>query len=444
MTAATSTAGLDQLLRRCVMCGLCLPHCATYLASGDETLSPRGRLLLLGEVLQGRLPAREPAVARAFDLCLGCMACTATCPSGVAFDLVSHLQTLGRLANRRPGPDPVTLLDRPWVLRLLRRAGAWSRCLLVRLLGADWRRRLQTAPPPVARLARWLGTLPTAPEKDHEVSRLLTGLGPAGCADAGAPPATRPDPMRHLASGGRPPRLAWFQGCADQHLLPGSNARLRGLLTGLGCRLVEPSGQVCCGALAAHGARSGRQRRWQDRNRRAFSEALADCDHLVAVAAGCSLHLQAYPGDLGARVEDVLVVLDRLLPPVLGSLPLRVAVHDPCHRRHGLGVVAEPRRLLARIGGLVILEPDEADVCCGSAGVQSLRHVDLAQRMGRRKAEVLVATGCDLVVTTEPGCLGQIADGLALVAPRIPVLPLTDLIWYAWSVTNAHDEKVTA
>jgi len=230
MTAATSTAGLDQLLRRCVMCGLCLPHCATYLASGDETLSPRGRLLLLGEVLQGRLPAREPAVARAFDLCLGCMACTATCPSGVAFDLVSHLQTLGRLANRRPGPDPVTLLDRPWVLRLLRRAGAWSRCLLVRLLGADWRRRLQTAPPPVARLARWLGTLPTAPEKDHEVSAPGHPSGSyasPGFRGPAAAPGLVPGLRRPTSSARQQRAAAWPP---DRPGLPARRAQRSGLL----------------------------------------------------------------------------------------------------------------------------------------------------------------------------------------------------------------------
>jgi glycolate oxidase iron-sulfur subunit len=91
--------------------------------------------------------------------------------------------------------------------------------------------------------------------------------------------------------------------------------------------------------------------------------------------------------------------------------------------------------LLARIPGLEVLEPAEAEVCCGSAGAYALRHPEFADAMGRRKAEALAATGCDLVVTTNPGCLGQIADGLALVAPSVPVLPLTDLVWYALNRT---------
>ena len=93
--------------------------------------------------------------------------------------------------------------------------------------------------------------------------------------------------------------------------------------------------------------------------------------------------------------------------------------------------MAEPRRLLGNIPGLLLLEPEEPEVCCGSGGTYSLFHPDLADTMGRRKAEMLAATGADLVVTTNPGCLGQIADGLAVIAPELPILPLSDLLWYA-------------
>jgi glycolate oxidase iron-sulfur subunit len=117
-------------------------------------------------------------------------------------------------------------------------------------------------------------------------------------------------------------------------------------------------------------------------------------------------------------------------------VPLRVALHDPCHARHTRGIVAEPRRLLARIPGLILCEPAESDVCCGSAGAYALRHRELSEAMGRRKAQALADTGCDLVVTTNPGCLGQIADGLSLVAPSLPVIPLSDLLWY--SCRRAH------
>jgi glycolate oxidase iron-sulfur subunit len=153
---------------------------------------------------------------------------------------------------------------------------------------------------------------------------------------------------------------------------------------------------------------------------------------LVAEAAGCALALRDYPAPVAGATRDAVEVLAGLALPQLAALPLRVALHDPCHLRHGLGVVAEPRLLLRRIPRLTVVEPEEAEVCCGSGGVYSLRHRALSAAMGRRKAEALARTGADLVVTSNPGCLGQIADGLALVAPELPVLPLTDLIWYAW------------
>jgi glycolate oxidase iron-sulfur subunit len=480
MLTRERTQEIDGLLRRCVECGLCLPHCATYLVSGDETLSPRGRLLLLGEIAHGRLEAEVPAVARAFDLCLGCMACSAVCPSGVSNDLLVTLRDLGQRASRRPGRRAVGWLDRAAVLRLVRAGGTAARALLVLLLGTHWRRRLQRSPAPLARLARLLGILPTAPRRDRGLVTLLDRLvACAPVADTARLPAVPPAAGSTLPSATPPsptgatsaavaadataattataaataagaalplpgPRLAWFAGCADQMLLPGTADRLRRLLGDLGCSIVEPRWQACCGALAAHAARPRRSRWQRRRNTVAFGGVLDQCDHVVVAAAGCSLHLLSYPDPFGRKVQDAIALLDRLLPASLGTLPLRVAVHDPCHRRHGLQMVAEPRRLLARIDGLQILEPAEAEVCCGSAGTYAVEHADLAAAMSVRKAAVLAATGCDLVVTTNSGCLGQIADGLALVAPHVPVLPLTDLLWYAWSRRPGAQERVAS
>lgn len=447
MLTARRTRELDPLLRRCVECGLCLPHCATYLASGDETLSPRGRLLLLGEVVHGRLEPGVPAVARAFELCLGCMACSAVCPSGVSYDLLATLRELGQQAGRRPGRSMAALLDRAAVLRLLRGCAAVMRRALVLLLGASWRRRLERAPAPLARPAHLLGILPAAPRQDRDLVALLDRL--VACASPTTPlevarptiPLPAPDTGDEAVAPVARPRLAWFAGCADQMLLPGTASRLRRLFGDLGCAVVEPRWQACCGALAAHTARPWRSRWQRRRNLVAFGGVLEQCDHAVVAAAGCSLHLREYPDPLGSKIADAIALLDRLLPPSLGGVPLRVAVHDPCHRRHGLQMVAEPRRLLARIAGLQIIEPAEAEVCCGSAGTYAVEHPDLAAAMSVRKARVLAATGCDLVVTTNPGCLGQIADGLALVAPHVPVLPLSDLVWYAWSCGQRTRER---
>jgi len=415
------TAQLDRLRRSCVECGLCLPYCATYLATGNEAQSPRGRLLLLGEVHAGRLSAGDPAVREAFSQCLGCLACTATCPSGVSADLLGHLRELAAAAGPRR-PRPVRLLDRRSLLRSLRVLGGAASRAAARLFGPRWRRRFESGPVAGRRLARLVGTLPAGPGRDEVLIARLDSLV-----------RDRQRPARPAATLSAPvgKRVAVFRGCADRNLLPDTARRLEDLLRGLGCTLMTPNGQDCCGALASHLASRGRATRLRRRNRHAFAPHLAACEHVMVAAAGCGQELSSQPGELASKVIDAVTLLDELAPATLAPLPLRVAVHDPCHARHGLGVHAAPRRLLARIPGVQVLEPAEAEVCCGSAGVYGVQHPELSAIMGRRKAEALAATACDLVVTTNPGCLGQIADGLALVAPEIPILPLTDLVWYA-------------
>jgi glycolate oxidase iron-sulfur subunit len=429
---------LDDLVRSCVECGLCLPHCATYLATGNEVQSPRGRILLLGEVVAGRLSARDPSVAAAFDRCLGCMACTAVCPSGIHEDLMTQIQRLGH-EGTDPGKERVARwLDRPAILSILRRAATLARLLLRTALGVHWRRRLARAVAPLPRLARRLGTLPTGPGADRALLERIDAL----LARRGLPvPAPAPARPQHdvgdtggPAPGAPIPSLAWFTGCADESLLPDTARRLRDLARALGARVDIPDGQGCCGALAAHRQDDGRAARLSRRNAEAFVGTAADTAIVVA-SSGCHRHLAHETSPLAGRVVDAVAAVESLLqrfPVPLATIPLRVAVHDPCHGRDGREPATAPRAVLGRIPGLQIVEPSEATVCCGAGGTYSLRHARLSATMGARKAGVLAATGCDLVVTTNAGCLGQIADGLEQRAEPVPVLPLTDLLWYAW------------
>ncbi len=410
---------LDTLLRSCIECGLCLPYCATHLASGDETLSPRGRLLLLRHARQAPL---APDVREAFDSCLGCLACVTVCPSGIQADLLHHLKDIAAGDPGWAGPVPVSALDRPAVLHTVHALVRATRRVLRGCFGASWRRRLDRGPGPVRRLGRLLGTLPTVP--DDIVARLDVLL-------AGRPVAAPVEPAQEVASS-PPLTLAWFAGCASGTLMSATSSRLRELLQAAGCHLVDVAGQDCCGALAAHSGRPGRAAALRTRNVKAFGPHLDRCDHVVVEAAGCGFALSDYPEEFASKVCDAVVLLNRLALPPLGSVPLRVALHHPCHARHAQHIMDEPARVLTRIPGLIVLEPAEVEVCCGSAGSYAVQRPELSAAMGRRKAEVLAATGCDVVVTSNPGCLGQIADGLALVAPHVPIIPLSDLVWYAW------------
>ncbi len=416
MSAPGLDRDVDQLLRRCVQCGLCLPHCATWLATGSEVQSPRGRLVLLGETLKGTEP--DASFLEAFELCIGCRACETACPSGVPYSLLEQ----GHALTDAAGPPAVPAvpgsvlrrLDHPGFLAVLRRCGGLARGTLRLVLGRRWRRRLADVP-----VARLLGTVPRSPRRDADLVAQLDRL--AGLGGPWRPPAA-------AASTAGP--VAFFAGCANRGLLPATSRRLRELCAAAGFAVTTPSGQDCCGALAAHGGRPGRASALRRRNRTAFADLPAGTP-LLAEAAGCALELELAGSAGEARVVDAAQLLHAAALPPLARVPLKVAVHDPCHARHGRRVAAEPRALLRRIPGVMVLDPAEAEVCCGSGGAWGLRHPDLAADLGRRKARLLAATGADLVVTTNPGCLGQIADGLALEAPDLPILPLSDLVWYA-------------
>ncbi len=428
---------VDALLRRCVQCGLCLPHCATYLVTGSEVQSPRGRLLLLGEQLARPEEGCELSFLEAFDQCIGCRACETACPGGVPFSLLEQGQEQARarlprstqaVAGVPAGGALLRRMDsRPW-LSTLHHLGRLGRGLLSGILGRRWRGKLQNGP--LARLGQLLGSMPRSLESDQGLLELLDAL----CRTANRGPALPEDggqaqPTTELAR--RP--VVLFRGCANEGLLPASTARLKALLAAAGYEVLESAGQNCCGALATHTGRPGRAAALHHGNAQALSPLLSTGVPLLVEAAGCGVELkEKMPAPLAAAATDLTVFLaDAALPP-LGSLPLRVVYHDPCHARHGQGIVDQPRRLLRRIPGLTLLATPEAEVCCGSGGAWGLGHPELSAQAGRRKARLLAATAADVVVTSNPGCLGQLADGLALEAPDLPILPLSDLLWCAW------------
>ncbi len=422
---------LDPLLRQCVECGLCLPHCATYVATGNEVQSPRGRLSLLREMLDH--PEEPPAQGflQAFDLCIGCRACETACPGGVPFSLLEYGQeraftqgdeTGHSWGGRWLGRAVVSRLDQPVYLTGLRRTAGWTRSALEMVAGPRWRPRLASGP--MSGLTRLLGSVPRDAGPDSALVSTLDKL----CGHASSPRPDRPVPTSDPI-----PQVVFFESCANAGLLPDASRRLVEMLKGVGCQVTLAPGQECCGALASHTGRSERASVLRTINTAALSTILENGGVLLVEAAGCGLELrEKYGAAIADAATDAVVLLDRLEWPALGSVPLRVAYHDPCHARHGQGIVDEPRRLLSRIPGLTLVEPHEAEVCCGSGGAWGLRHGDLSEEIGRRKARHLAATGADLVLTSNPGCLGQIADGLALEAPDLPVLPVSDLLWYAW------------
>ena len=396
----TTSRTLDDMLGDCVHCGFCLPTCPTYLLWGEEMDSPRGRIHLIDQVQHGAPMKAE--VVQHLDACLGCMACVTACPSGVQYDqIIEHARVQVEEAQQRPQHQRLlreaifALFPYPSRLRLIRGP-----------LRAYQRSGLQ-------HLVRRSGLLP-------RLSPTLATM------EAVAPPLRRRTrlPERVAARGPRRATVGMLTGCVQREFFPGVNAATVRVLALEGCDVVIPQSQGCCGALSMHNGRRDEAR--------GFARALIDSfdaagvQYVVVNSAGCGSSMKEYAellaGDpsygerakaFAARVRDVTEILVELGPIAQRHrLDVTIAYHDACHLAHAQGVRTPPRQLLGGIPGLTLREIGEGAICCGSAGVWNVLNPEPAAELGDRKARHVAATGADLLVTANPGCLMQISSGL--------------------------------
>jgi glycolate oxidase iron-sulfur subunit len=383
----------------CVHCGFCLAACPTYQEFGQEMDSPRGRIILMKQVLEGSLHPR--AAAPHIDRCLGCLACEPACPSGVPYrDLISpyRAQVQEKL--------PKTKAER------LRR---WLAAMTIPFPG---RFRLALMGAKLGRLFSFL--VPSA-------LKPMLDLAPGSVPPAVTLPRVTP------AQGKKRARVALLAGCAQQVLEPDINVATIEVLAQNGVEVVVPEAQGCCGGLAWHTGDLHAAREFARRNLAAFP---ADVDAIVTNAAGCGSAMHEYhlvlkgtPDEGTAesfrhRVVDVSVFLAKLglrEPPKGWKEKQAVAYHDACHLANAQGVRAEPRMLLTAIPGLELKELANAHMCCGSAGTYNLDQPETAASLGAQKADAVKATGATTVATGNIGCLTQLKTHLAKQGSAIRV-----------------------
>lgn len=399
----------------CVHCGICLPHCPTYRVLQQEMDSPRGRIYLMRAAGEGRIGLTENFVTH-MDRCLGCRACESACPSGVPFGRLLE-QVRGQIERRVPRPLSRRLLGR-LILGLFpsRRRLA----VALRLLGLYQRTGLQ-------RLVQRAGLLRAWPRL-----AALEATLPALAAS----PTGRLEPRREPAAGARG-TVGLLTGCVQSLLFPEVSRASADLLVHAGYTVVVPEAQGCCGALHLHWGARDEARRLARANVAAF----AGLDWVVTDAAGCGAALREYgmlledspeAVALGGRTRDVTELLVEALPGPRAPLPLRVTYHEPCHLAHGQRVRQAPRVLLAAIPGIELVELPESDLCCGAAGVYSILEPAIADRVLDQKLDRIAATGAQVVVSGNPGCLLQLRRGLARRRSAVRAHHPVELL--AWSV----------
>jgi glycolate oxidase iron-sulfur subunit len=433
---------MARAIQTCVHCGFCLPACPTYKVLGEEMDSPRGRIFLMKNVLEGELSWNDalPYV----DRCLGCVACVTACPSGVAYgELLTPFRAQAE-ANRQ----------RTWIDRLRRTL------------------TLATLPYPTRfRIAARVGQLTTAIIPRTLVPRAFRSM--LDLLPAAPLPAARPLPDITPAVGTRKARVALLAGCAQQVLSPNIGWAAVRVLSRAGVEVLVPRDQGCCGALALHVGEEAQARKLAQQNLRAFPK---DIDAIVTTAAGCGSGLRDYAhlfdgapaaeaaeaNAFAARAIDIAAFLERLGMPPLPPLPplpppplpaparasagasnaraaagatpaagaadaVTVAYHDACHLAHAQGVRAEPRALLRRIPNVTLVDVPDAGDCCGSAGTYNLDQPEIANDLGRRKANALLSTRAAIITSGNIGCLTQIRTHLASLSSHANA-PLPDVL----------------
>ncbi len=432
MTATTNgrlaqDAGIDLewLTRRieyrnfqeCVHCGLCTASCPTYVETGNENDSPRGRIYLMRAVTDGRL-AMGAHVRHHLELCLDCRACESACPSGVRYGTLIEPFKIALQNAATPG-EKASLLQRVILHHLFPYAG-----------------RVKTALAP-ARLFQKLGLLDLAERSGitrllpPTLRRMMAMLPRLSGSHIRLPEVLPP-------TGPRRARVALFLGCVADAMYPETNAATARVLQQNGCEVVIPRNQVCCGAIHYH---SGAETQALDFARQNLTSFDPDrFDAIVVNAAGCGAMLKEYPHLLSAseheqaerfaaKVKDIsefLVPLGPVAPQ--HAVPRTVTYHDACHLCHAQQIRSQPRQLLSMIPGLELVPLEESELCCGAAGTYNLTQPEMSERLGRRKMDQIEATGALIVAAGNVGCILQIARKIKERGSSIEVVHPVDLL----------------
>ena len=391
-------------LYKCVHCGFCLQSCPTYLSTGLETESPRGRIALMKAVNEGRIEI-DSGVLRHWDLCIQCRACESVCPSGVSYGtlietVMENVQTKRKMSFLSKIMFDVTLKHINPSQRLLK--------LSTTLLSVYIKSGLQK----VVRFTNLLAVFSPFVKNLDNKAPSFNGK------------SFRSDGRVYPSKIDRKERLSLLSGCI-MPIVQGDQIRSAiQVLNRNGFEVYVPRNQVCCGAINSHVGDAQRARELARRNIDVFSEELGT--PIVTVSAGCGARMKEYhhllkDDDLYAekalqfesRVVDVHEVLDNVTEVrPSGKIEKRITYQDSCHLSNAQGIRRQPRDLIKCIEGAEFVEMPGSEICCGAGGTYMITEPEMSDKVLSSKISNIRNMGVDIVATANPGCFMQLESGV--------------------------------
>jgi glycolate oxidase iron-sulfur subunit len=385
---------VESILRSCVHCGFCLATCPTYQLLGDELDSPRGRIYLIKEMLEGAAVTAKTQLH--LDRCLTCRSCETTCPSGVQY---SHLLDVGRNIVEQKVP-------RNWLEKTKR----WG-------------------------LRKFLGT-PTLFNSALKLGQFARPMLPATLRNSiPKKQDTKPWPITNQLR-----RMLILDGCVQPALSPNVNAATARVLDKLGIQLINLSSVNCCGAIDHHlNAHYAALQKIKHNIDAWWTQIEAGCEAIVITASGCGAivkdygHLLKHDTDYAkkaARISSLCRDLSEIITAESAKLSHliqaaqreKIAFHAPCTLQHGQKIVGAIERLLST-SGFELSAVNDAHLCCGSAGTYSILQPKLSQQLRDNKLAALQSSSPHTIVTANIGCLTHLQSGA-----EIPVRHWIELI----------------
>lgn len=410
----------DDILQQCMHCGLCLATCPTYDITKLERSSPRGRIFMIKSVARGQMQLSKIFVEE-MNFCLDCQACETICPAGVKYGKM--VESARELISHAKYEDFFLIILKRILFRVI--SSRFALKLISRVLWFYQKSGLQ-------KFLRKFKLLKLISNRLYEIENL-------------APPISNKFTDKILKEIEAPDngvkfKTAFHFGCLMNTMFADINQDTIEVLKYFGCQIITPKDQVCCGSLMGHNGELAFALKLARKNIDVFLKY--DYEFLISNSAGCGAFMKDYAHLLeddpeyatkakifSSKVKDVteFIYENNLLNELqLNSLFSNYAYHEPCHLIHAQKVSMQPREIIKFLVKDKFVELNEASWCCGSAGIYNVIRYDDALKQLERKMKNIKKSNADIVLTGNPGCIGQIKYGAKKFNVNVEVLhPIT-------------------